>query len=153
MARPQRNFISSKKIGTSFEDTAEKLLLMSGFSVIRIPDGCRTFGYGIKTRMIRIKSPFDFLAAKDGKAIFFDCKTYQNNSIAYSQINENQIEKLLSLERQGHLAGYLIYFREHDDIRFFKASQLNEVKKRQGLLPEQGQHMGSLLTFKPWGTT
>lgn len=140
----------SKKIGTAWEKTFADQARLRGWAVVRIPDGCIRIVERGRTKLIPAKSPFDFILGKDSKAVFVDTKTYDSDQICYSDINFKQVEKLLSLEFEGFMAGYVVYFRPVDVAVFYQASILQRLELRESLGLMDGIILGRLadLDFK-----
>lgn len=78
------------------------------------------------------------------KAVFLDTKTLSTGkTFPYSQITKHQLHALLKLEIEGFPAGYLVWFREIDQIVFFSAKTLSYVKPGEGLDLKDGILCGS----------
>jgi penicillin-binding protein-related factor A (putative recombinase) len=122
--------ISNANIGANFERYFEKCASLKGWRVTRVPDGAKHLG---KDRIVRVKSPFDFVLTKKGKALFVDTKTTQGETYSYSSINQAQVEELLAIEKQDHTAGFIINFRQNGLFCFVKASELSEVCPGQSI--------------------
>lgn len=122
--------ISTAKIGASFEKYAYKCLSAKGWNVERIPDGAKQIS---STQIIRVKSPFDFLATKSGKALFFDTKTVQGEAFPFSAINQDQVRALLKIQNNGFIAGFIIHFRQVNLYCFVDAKTLSEVVPRASI--------------------
>lgn len=117
--------INNVKIGAGFEAYFFKCLSVKDWKVLRIPDGCRQIG---QNKIIRLKSPFDYLATKSGgKSFYCDCKTTIGESFPYSAINQEQVRDLLNIEKNGFVAGFVINFRQVDKYCFISAGELSEV--------------------------
>lgn len=121
------NKISNAKIGQSFERYFDKCLSVKGWSVLRIPDGAKQVS---SFQIIRVKSPFDFMATKPNKAFFCDVKTTQGEAFPYSAINQDQVNDLLKIELNGFVAGYVIHFRQVDTYGFVSAKVLSDIVPR-----------------------
>ncbi len=139
-----RGKASSKEIGNGFEATFKQMAQMRGWAVVRIPDGCKHVGGGA---LIPVKSPFDYVLARDGDAIFLDCKQTASATFSHSEIAEHQMNELLSLECEGHRSGYMIFFSKSCQMVFFDATTLFNCRVDMGLKPEQGILLGNLFTF------
>lgn len=112
---------SNAKIGKAFETKIETILELKGYTVIRIPDGCRQAS---AFKIIRTKTPFDFLAHKPGSSIHFDAKSTKDKTFRYSLVNHDQVKHLLGLQRSGFRAGYIIEFSTLEKVLFASASKL-----------------------------
>lgn len=127
-----------------FENIVYSTAWRQTFHPCRIPDGCKQLS---NTKLIRVKSPFDFiLAAPNGRCIFIDCKTTKAKKFNFSSIVEHQIDMLFGFEKCGHKAGYLIHFQETNDVVFFSASQFIS-NKRGSLGPMDGLVIGKEMDF------
>jgi hypothetical protein len=122
--------ISNKKLGNGFESVFETITSKK-WTVTRIPDGCKQLGLN---KIIRKKSPFDFLLTGSAARSFYcDAKTTQADRFSYSTINQDQVTELLRIEKNGHVAGYVIEFRQVGKICFASASLLAALAPRESL--------------------
>lgn len=133
--------------GKRFESLLEIKAHQEKAHLIRIPDGCRVIGRGRNPKTIRVKSPFDFVLAHDLGTVFFDAKSYDKKTFSFSEVNRNQVKKLLQLEEKRNISGYLIFFREIDSIRFIPASDLNNLMPRSSLCAASYPDLGNEQTF------
>lgn len=114
-------------------------------ALIRMPDGCRTIRRGARPIMIRVPTPFDFILSKSGLGCaFLDTKTTQGSLFPMDKITPHQIQGLGLLSRQGHPAGYVIWFRSHDVVRWFDVYELTRPRTRRSLACNEGVSLGSL---------
>lgn len=131
--------ISNAKIGSSQENYFDKCLTVKGWDVERIPDGCKQ----VPGKIIRVKSPFDYFATKSNlKSFYCDVKTTQADRFPFSAINEDQLKKLLKIEKNGFKAGYVIHFRQVDMNVFMSASVLASIGPRESLMYFKGVDLG-----------
>lgn len=128
----KKNKAPTAKIGKAFEFLIETILELKGFTVLRIPDGCRQVS---PYKIIRTKTPFDFLAHKSGECIYFDAKTTQGKTFPYSLVNHDQVKHLLRLQESGFRAGYIIEYREAAEIVFASAKTLLNLVPGKSLKP------------------
>lgn len=138
----------AKKQGAGFEEAIELLFRSRGWTIARIPNGCKW----VKNRQGKLvtvgeKSPFDYLATKDRECIFFDAKTYDRDRIQYSDIKWHQLNALESLAYAGHIAGYLVCFRKSNLLAFYDTVTLRNLKRGKGLHVSDGIQLGNLHTF------
>lgn len=132
--------------GKGFEDIFEKSARRQGWAVIRIPNGCKN---GWKGKLIRVKSPFDFLLAKRGCGnLCIDTKTLFEETFKFSEIREHQVDALLAMEIEGVPAGYLVWFRPINRIIFFHASVLARAQPNTSLKPADGIDIGDAWSMK-----
>jgi penicillin-binding protein-related factor A (putative recombinase) len=85
---------------------------------IRIRDDVRVIGNG---KPIRSKSEFDFTAAIDGQAMFFDAKETQDarwnlKEYCLYKTKVHQWNALKSAHEKGAMAGYLVWFSTLNSI-------------------------------------
>ncbi len=117
--------VSNVGLGAGFEKYVDKCLSLKGLSVIRIHDGCKVYG---PNKLVRVKQAFDFVVAGPEKlAMYFDAKTTIGDSFTFSSIDQDQLRNLLRIEKHGHVAGYIINFRQNGLYCFASAGQLAGV--------------------------
>lgn len=112
---------NSKCFGDAFEEIFYKICQRSDIAITRVPDGCRQLG---SNKLIRIKSPFDWILSHEGKTAFIDTKTIQGAHFSNSQIKPHQIEAMCIHEDRGAKAGYVIWARSTSKIFFIPSSAL-----------------------------
>ncbi len=137
------------KYGAGFEEAVKTILKSKGYILIKIPNGAKMVRAKMGgTFLVPIKSPFDFLAVREGKAICFDCKTYQKNTIAHSDLKPHQVHSLYQIYAYGKLwAGYIVYFRPSDKIVAFSSKVLWALTPNNSLNESDGILLGSLGDF------
>ena len=135
--------LQAKQAGNAFESIVTTHAIHIGAELTQMPSGCRW----VMNRAIPIKTPFDFILAYRGEVVLFDAKTTKQGGFVYSKITPHQLDSLFALECQGIRAGYLIWFRETDQISFVKASALKALKPRCSLKAEDGLIIGSRIDF------
>lgn len=139
--------------GASFESSVYNGAIGQGWRVLRIPDGCRQLGAG---KIIRVKSPFDFIIAKDviappipniteTRTILFDAKTTTENLFPPAKIKPGQLEWLQKFYGlNSYVAGYLVNFEKHGCVAFFTVPHLaKSVRERKGLAHSDGVLLGN----------
>ena len=90
--------IKSKSNGQAFENAVAYAAEFQKWKLLKIPEGCKNLGHG---RTILIKSPFDFILAKNKTVVFFDAKTIEDGNFTYSKINQTQVDELQKLHDEG----------------------------------------------------
>lgn len=150
LARTQKNSNKvlggkkSKHEGKKFENELVTACVLNNISCVQIPMGCRPVKSYNGIKLIPQKSDFDFVLASNKCAVFIDTKSTNDTTFKHSEITPHQVKKLLDLERQGFLAGYLVKYRAHENrIVFYKASELNALKKGESLKVDDGIQLGS----------
>jgi len=136
----------AKSHGDEFEAIVKSAGALDGFHVIRMPDGCKVIG---PNKLMRVRTPFDFIFVKSRKETFFaDTKTTEGKSFSHSQITPHQLDELLKIELNGGIAGYIVYFRETNEIVWFSSSKLNSISRGESLKPEEGVLLGSRFSIR-----
>lgn len=134
----------AKAEGAAFEGILLHAAIRANAAVVQIPTGAKVIGHvNGKPRLVPIKTPFDYVFAKDECVIFFDAKSLNEKSLKHRSINKHQLEALLKLEIAGFKAGYVVHLRALDQIVFFKASTLSQLQPRKSLNPNDGEVVGS----------
>lgn len=138
----------ARQVGQDFEDMFTARCNYSKMVCVRIPDGGKTIKVKNILRVVKTKSPFDFIIGQNGKNAAIDCKTVQGKSFAYSSIDNSQL-KWLSYTSNTMVSGYVVWFRETDDVVFFNHKLLAGLKKRESLKYCEGLALGSISRFNP----
>lgn len=125
----------NNRAGRSFEALIAQLCDQYFISLVKIPEAARTIGAG---KIIREKSPFDFVAGYRGRTAFFDAKLCSDTRFSYSRINRSQCKHLFAFSRQNLPAGYVIFFAKQSTIVFVDVNRLLAVRPRASLGPEDG---------------
>lgn len=99
-------------LASHFETRIEKEIWAADDYCVRIPTGVKVFGRG---KVAMRKTPFDFAASIDGRAVFFDAKTTKEStfnigSMVMATKKVHQFNELRAAQRAGAVAGYLIWF-------------------------------------------
>lgn len=144
----------SKVEGNAWETVFEREVKISGFGKLDFPDGHNLIGgYKNARRCIPVKTPCDYVFGKlrpDGTlfAAVIDTKTTAANTFTYSNITEHQMIELLSMERSGFCAGYIVYFRVPNRVVFYSAGKLSTVRPRESLSPDDGLDLGTVYSMR-----
>lgn len=120
--------MSAQKEGKAFETFLKTVARQTGWSMIQLPAGAKFIGRG---KIIPVKGPFDFIFQKNGKIIFCDAKSYFNDKIAFSRINQDQVVELLKLRH--FKAGYIVEFKEINQCGFLHVSRLAALRPRESI--------------------
>ena len=97
---------------------------MQGIACIRINDGCRRIN-GFK-KIIPVKQPFDWIMAFSSVAAAIDTKRQAKGmTFVASKIDPNQVSKMMELDRQGVIAGYVVYTMAINRLYFIPVSMLH----------------------------
>ena len=133
--------------GAGFESIFESACRFQGIACTEIPDGCRQLGH---YRVIRVKTPWDFVVSLNGKTALIDTKTCLDN-FANSQIDQNQVTKMMEHCRQRVIAGYVVWTRRTDSVFFLRAEYLYTLLGVRGsvaALDEKSTLLGSVSRFR-----
>lgn len=114
--------IQSKRSGDSFEKLFVHACQIYDFAITRIPDGCRQLS---NKRLIRIKSPWDFVISYQGHTALIDTKTVQGDTFPYSSITPHQVKALCDHANHGAMTGYVVWLRKTDRVIFIPAFTLH----------------------------
>lgn len=137
--------LEAKRNGEEFENLIKYNARKHGVVITQIPSGCRWVS-GV--RAVAVPTDFDFIGWKNGRAIAFDAKSTNGNTFTKSMIKQHQAVKLYEIERDSNsMTGYLVWFKLKNEIVFFTASQLYNLKPRTSLKVTDGLRVGSAPTF------
>jgi len=138
-----RGGLYAKKVGAGFEDRFEKYCYHAeNVSCIRLPDGCKRVG---ANQFIPVRTAFDWIVFHRDTVIFCDTKTTNTNS--YS-INEGkvafQLENFRICDSHNHIAGFLVEYRDINELRWFGHKRITEIlKEKKSLRSDEGLLVGS----------
>lgn len=119
------------KLGEIWEKRILKDSRSKGYTCVRIPNAIHG-AYSNKGKVWQEKTPFDYCVGIEGKAIFFDAKYTEDNSLNIkSKITPpkkiHQYWALMDAHNHGNMAGYLIYFNKHNLITWVCIERLDEI--------------------------
>ena len=121
--------LKAKRYGEYFEALFKSACLARRIAVTRIPDGCKQLG---QNRIIRVRSPFDWIVSKNGTTALIDTKTQEGKAFPNSKIDSHQVSELLPHETNGSIAGYVVWLREIDQIIFIPSTVLIKAQRDRG---------------------
>lgn len=137
----------AKLEGEALEARIEPLARQIGAIAIKIPNAAKTIKVKGILRVVRAKSPFDYMIAKFPQVVYFDCKSINAATFPASLVTPHQLDLLLQLELNGFSAGFLINFRKLQWVSFVKASTLQKLKKGESVSSYDGVHLGTSSNF------
>jgi hypothetical protein len=123
----------AQKAGASFEYLFQFHARRSGVIATRMPDGCKQVGPG---RIIRVRTPWDWILTFQGKSAFIDTKTCDDKCLPNSKIENHQVAPMLQHASAGAIAGYVVHLRQNDTVFFLSASELVKVMRLRGSITE-----------------
>lgn len=112
----------AKENGKNFEDLFEVQAKSEGLAATRTPDGCKQIG---AKKLIRVKAPWDWVVSRNGKTALIDTKTTTHKTFGHSNIDQNQVGKMVPHNRQGVLAGYVIRIQGINRVIYISAQNLS----------------------------
>lgn len=115
--------------GGLFESMFLNSCKRAGLAITRLPNGCKTLS---AHKIVRIKTPFDWIITYKGRCAYVDTKTSQGKVFAHSMIADHQVNELLHHELAGALAGYVVWLRENNHVVFIPSSLLTVAMKVKG---------------------
>lgn len=137
----------------SFGDLFERLFHLQcartrGIAVTRFPDGCKVLR---QNKIVRVKTPWDWVVSFNGKTALIDTKTTEGDSFPHSKIEDHQIREMVTHSEAGNnTTGYVIWFRKSDGVYFASSLLLNNLLKVRGSLKtDMLQFLGKSSAFKP----
>lgn len=131
----------AKASGDLFERVFESVCRIQGVVCERIPNGMRMIGRG---KVIRLRSPFDYVLCYMGRAAFIDLKSISEGNFTYSKITRHQVDSLKRLS-PGGVSGYIIALA--NEVYFFDVSFLEALKPKESLDAAQGIYLGKRSLF------
>jgi penicillin-binding protein-related factor A (putative recombinase) len=139
----------AKQQGDAFEEAFEWKCRAASIAITRIPDGCEQ-GRG---KLYRVKSPFDWFLSFQCWAFALDTKSTAELAFPHWKIDRDQVDNLLSHQKQGTMAGYVIYMRTLNAVVFVAASDLDRrLKSGKGSIKREDPdvtYLGNSQTFNP----
>lgn len=120
-----------------------------GMAVTRFPDGCRVVG---KNKVIRIKTPCDWILTFGGVTALIDTKTTESDSFPFSKIEKHQVKEMAIHAQSGARSGYVIWFRKSDDVVFMSSLFLLGLINQRGSLKAMNcssSYLGKSRQFDP----
>lgn len=143
LMRNRRQGYFAKKIGEKTQQDLVAHAYHQGILILQIPSGCK---WVAANKVVPVPTPFDCVGIWGSKDIFFDIKTTDAKYFTYSMIHDkpHQLDWLTKIARRGRNAGFLVHFRESQEVVWFKAEKLELVKRRESLSPQDGLNLGPL---------
>lgn len=106
--------------GNAFEQMFETACYRQSIQFTRVPDSCKQ----LATRIIRIKSPFDYIITYQGVTAVIDTKTKDADTFPNSMIDEDQVNNLAKHDQRPTRSGYVVYLRKAERIIFIPVKLL-----------------------------
>lgn len=126
--------------GQQFESIVVKHAHMQGIHVIKMPLGAERRG----RILVQVKTPFDYILVSNGIVVFLDCKSIDSDKFPFSLITDHQRIALSEAQRNGCQSGYLVWFREINEVAFFNAEKLINCQPGCSLKPTDGLLVGKM---------
>jgi hypothetical protein len=139
----------AQKDGKIWEAQFKFFMERAGFSVLKIPDGCKRIYFGGRIQLRAVKTPFDWVCASVHGNLFCDTKSIDSDRIVYSLIEPHQLKALVSLGRHGNKAGYICYLRKTGKVYFFNWDRLILCNARDSISFKEGICLGPPEKLEP----
>lgn len=137
----------AQRHGQMFENLFRSNLFRARMAFDRMPDGCRVVGKG---RMIRVRTPYDWIVTHEGRSAFLDTKSFDSDRLMPSNIEAHQLKALTAQANAGALAGYVIWFRPSDVVAFASATDLSRIViNGKGVHASELKALGTSRAFDP----
>lgn len=130
--------------GLQFELLLEREARRQSVLTIKMPLGCRRVG---PHKLIQIKTPFDYILIHDGVSSYVDAKSFNTDSVSFSQLTDHQIVTLKRIQESGAKAGYLVFHRPSNIIAFYKASLLCKLQSGMSCHYSEAEYLGKFEDF------
>jgi hypothetical protein len=115
--------------GAIFEAMFFTAAARQGMTATRIPDGCKQLP---NRRIIRVKTPFDWMLTHNGQAIVCDTKRNDAKTFPHARIDHFQVHHLLLNYARGINAGYIVWLATQDLTMFVPAPRLSKGLTTRG---------------------
>lgn len=128
---------NNRREGEAFEERLrsyhEELRLTGQATVYKTNPNLRMTGRN--TAVITGKGPCDFMAfLSSGAVVVFDAKSRAENAFSIGKDMAHQLEWLHTMARYGHAAGLLVYWKEHERVRWHPVASFDQrVRMADGL--------------------
>ena len=110
--------------GKDFEKNVRSGLAASNYYVVRLQDSMGGFA--------GVNNPCDFIAFKLPQFLMIECKAIHGNTLNFkTHIRPNQQNGMYKafMEHSGIYAGFLVWYIDHDIIKFYPIHELIEAKQ------------------------
>lgn len=139
----------AKSNGSSFESVFKHRCTELSIKATRMPNGCERYGNGPKD-IKEVKTPLDWIISYNSYTALIDTKSIDDRVFPHSLIKPHQVLELFDHEEKGIRAGYVIYFKEVNQIGFMWASALVRRMDLRGSISHSDpeiQHLGTGLEY------
>lgn len=126
--------------GKDFENAIyDAFCKIPGMTIDRLPDPMAGFA--------GVRNICDYFGYKYPKAYYIECKSCYGNTLPFTNITDNQWKGLLEKsEIPGVVAGYMIWFIDHDKTYFIDAQSMYNLRYR-GAKSVNVRHMDELIAY------
>lgn len=135
--------LRAKRNGDNFETLFESRCRMYNVHYERVPNGCKQVA---PNKVIRVRTPFDYILAFDGKSAVVDLKSCEARSFGFSKIVPHQLQALKNLS-VGMIAGYIV--NNLDGVFFVPVQMLLSCSAGSGIDLRQCESLGKEIKFNP----
>jgi len=135
--------LKAKRSGDAFEREIMMRCGLERVGCIRIPNGCKWIS---GTKVVPVKSPFDFIMVYEGKIAFIDTKVRGADRLSFSDLEPHQLRALrLATDTTEAIGGYLC--KLSGVMCFFSIEQLCNLERHESLRIEDGLAISNMRDF------
>ena len=136
---------SGRKFGGAWERIIQTRARSNGLLILKNDLSAKFIGGG-GVRVV--KSDLDFrVFTRQGKAAYFDAKTFSNPYFDFSDLKEHQVQRSLLYLDWNISSGFLCWFRPTDRVAFFKGSLIAQQGPGTRFQPKDGLDIGNIQNF------
>lgn len=135
----------AKHNGEIFEQFFERRAYTQGFSITRMPDGCRQVG---ARKLLRVPTPFDWILSYYGKTALLDTKTIATDAFPNSLIKIHQVEEMMKHHANGLITGYVVHTRKNNAVFYVPTPLLLSVINTRGSISSSHPNCTALGTLQ-----
>lgn len=115
--------------GAAFEALFLRACSFHAIVCTRIPDGCKQLP---NNRLIRIKTPFDWVLSHNQNVALIDTKSNETSRFPHSLIDPAQALTLVRHHKEGTTSGYIVWLKKTDSLLFIPANILCVAMQQKG---------------------
>ena len=130
----------SHRYGQDFESRVEYQAKVAGLLLVRHGTQVRYLPGG---KTLAIKSDLDFrMSNRQGRTIFFDCKSFQESSFSFSKLTHHQKLRAALYHSYSLQAGFLVELRGADSVLYYDIAAVMEAGPRSRFDATNGLNIG-----------
>lgn len=134
--------------GLTFEKQLEWACRRQQVKFVKFPLGAKPIRQGRgRPILIPIKTYLDYVLIYNGRCVFIDCKSFDQENISYSMLTAHQVNELYDIQTYGVRTGYLVFHRKSDKVCFYDADKLRKLGPRESVHLTSATDLGSGESF------